>query len=167
MRALRFLIQFRSNTLLMSVSLSTGVAATATLQFLDSNIENLDISDADGVEDWHERFEQYCLTNPLVDSSNKTAHYLTKIGKPGYRLLKDLAFPDPVASKDVNDLQKLLLAHLQPTPFQMAERERFHSLVRKPGESLRSFVLKVQQQAAKCNFGSSLANKCETGWWPE
>ena len=93
----------------MSVSLSTGVAATATLQFLDSNIENLDISDADGVEDWHERFEQYCLTNPLVDSSNKTAHYLTKIGKPGYRLLKDLAFPDPVASKDVNDLQKLFL----------------------------------------------------------
>ena len=122
-------IQFYFNS---SVCYSTGFATKVTLQFFDSNIENLNISDVDGIKDWHERFEQYCLTNPLIDSSNKTAHYFTKIGKAGYRLLKDLAYPDRVASKDATDLQKLLLAHLQPPNFQAVEGERFHNLVQKP-----------------------------------
>ena len=125
---------------------STGVAAKAIFQVIDSNIENLDISDVDGVEDWHDRFEQYCLTNPLINSTNATAHYITKIGKAAYRLLRDLAFPDKVSTKTVTDLKKLLTEHLEPTNFQAAERERFHNLT--STETWRILALVRPQGAA-------------------
>lgn len=156
-------IQFPLSAILMTSPPSTGVAAKATLHFFDSSIENLDISDIDGVEDWHERFDQYCLTNPLIDTSNKTAHYITKIGKAGYRLLKDLAYPDSVSSKDVTDLQKLLLEHLRPTNFQAAERERFHNL---------AFLCvcsssKCSNKQPNAILVPAFLNKCAAGWWLE
>lgn len=128
--------------------------STATMG--STQLENLDIEDIQGVEDWHIRFEQYCITNPKVETSNKTAFYLTFVGKKAFRLLRDLAYPNDITKMDVGQLSTLLLDHLQPVHYEAAERERFYNITRRPEEALRSFVLRIQQQAAKCNFGASL-----------
>ena len=121
-----------------------------------SPLEKLDITDIDGVTDWHERFELYTETNSEITAANKTAHYLTLIGKQAYRLLKDLAFPKTISTMDVTDLQKLLQSHLTPDNYELAERQKFHNITKKPDESYRLFILRIQQQASKCNFGSNL-----------
>ena len=124
-----------------------------------TTMENLDITEISDIEDWHERFDQYCITNDKVTDANKTAFYVTFIGKKAYRLLKDLAYPQSVADMDVGSLKNLLQGHLKLLNFEAAERERFHNLTRKSDETLRSFVLRVQQQAAKCNFGWALEDQ--------
>ena len=123
---------------------------------MQASLEPLDISDVTGISDWHERFQLYVITNDKITDKNKTAHYVSLIGKDAYRLLKDLAFPDKVADKNVADLESLLVKHLQIQDFELAEREKFHNLTKKPQETNRSFMLRVQRQAAKCNFGAAL-----------
>ena len=122
-------------------------------------IEPLDVEDINGISDWHERFEHLCKTSEKINASNKTSFYITYVGKQAYRLLKDLAFPDKVETFKVDKLQKLLEAHIQPVNFEAVEREKFHNLRQRPGESLRSFLLSIQQQAAKCSFGSTLEDQ--------
>ena len=56
----------------------------------------------------------------------------------------------------VENLQKLLEAHIQPVNFVAAEREKFHNLRQRADESARSFLLRIQQQAAKCDFAGTL-----------
>jgi len=123
---------------------------------MEGRIEKLDVTDPDGIEDWHERFEQYVLTNADITPANKTAHYITLVGKEGYRLLKDLAYPKVVSTMDVDILRQLLEKHLRPVNFEAVERERFHNLTRKVDEPFKLFILRVQQQAARCNFGTEL-----------
>ena len=78
------------------------------------------------------------------------------IGKDAYRLLKDLAYPEKPTSLSVSKMQTLLEKHLQPRNFEVAEREKFHTMSKKTEESHRSFILRVQRQASKCNFGANL-----------
>ena len=119
-------------------------------------IEPLDLEDIEGVTDWHERFFHFCKTDSKVDSTNMISFYITFIGKKAYRRLKDLAFPSKVEDVSVTNLQKLLEAHIQPVNFVAAEREKFHNLRQRPDESPRSFLLRIQQQAAKCDFAGTL-----------
>ena len=71
-------------------------------------LEKLDVQDPAGIEAWHERFDLYVVTNDKIKDSNKTAWYLTLIGKEAYDLLKELAFPDNLKDKTVAELQQLL-----------------------------------------------------------
>ncbi len=123
---------------------------------MERYLEPLDLADTAGIVNWHERFTLWARTNPNITNENRTAFYLTMVGKDGYNLLKDLAFPQNVNTRTVADLQMLLQGHLQPTNFMATERARFHNLTRRAGETLRSFLLRLQQQAAKCNFGNQL-----------
>ena len=123
---------------------------------MDRCLEKLDISAAETITNWHERFELFAMTNDRIKKENKTAFYLTMVGKEAYDLLKDLAYPNIIKEMDVTELQELLQDHLRPVQFETTERAKFNSLVRTPGEALRSFLLRVQQSAAKCNFGFNL-----------
>ena len=118
-------------------------------------LEKIDLSDPASVENWHERFDLYVQTNTQIDSTNQTAFYLTMIGKDAYDLLKDLAYPDPIRNKTVDALD-LLMGHLRPVHFEATERARFHNIIRRGEEPLREFLLRLQRQASKCNFGTQL-----------
>ena len=122
-------------------------------------IEKLDLNDINSLEDWFERFELMCSTNKEINSSNKTAYYLTLVGKEGYSLLKDLMFPSKVANEGCEDLHKVLVTHLKPVNFEALERAKFHTIIREPNENLNHFLLRLQNQASKCNFGSDLKNQ--------
>lgn len=119
-------------------------------------LEKMDLTDPAGVENWHERFELYVITNDRIDGSNQTPFYLTMVGKEAYDLLKDLAYPEAPRSKTVKELQGLLMAYLRPVHFETTERARFHNISRRADEPLREFLLRLQRQASKCNFGDQL-----------
>ena len=120
------------------------------------NIEPLDLQNPAGIEGWHERFGYYVETNDKIDAKNETAWYLTLVGQEAHELLRALAYPDKLRDKKVDELEALLLNHLRPTHFEATERAKFHNMMRHPEEPLRSFLLRLQKQAAKCDFGAEL-----------
>ena len=122
-------------------------------------LEKLDVSDPANVENWHERFNFYAVTNAEITDKNKVAWYLAHVGKDAYNLLKDLAYPVELDSKKVEDFKKMLLDHLRPATFETTERAKFHTLTRRSGESFRTFLLQLRRQASKCNFGGELTTQ--------
>lgn len=122
-------------------------------------LEPLDIADVSSLDQWIERFEIFAQLNKEVKEDNITAHYLSIIGRDAYGLLKDLVYPDSLASKTPRTLHSILTAHLRPANFTATERAKFHSIIREQGESMRAFLLRIQRQAARCEFGEQLKTK--------
>jgi len=122
-------------------------------------LESLDIHDLNALEDWLERFELHAITNKAIKDENVTAFYLTYIGKEAYSLLKDLAFPKKLTDSNPKELHKLLIDHLKPQNFELTERAKFHSLIRDSSESYKDFLLRLQKQSSKCNFGNNLSTQ--------
>ena len=50
----------------------------------------------------------------------------------------------------------MLKQHIQSSNYTTVQRAKFHNLMRNKGESFRSFMLRLQQQASKCNFNADL-----------
>ena len=123
---------------------------------MEPTLEKLDISDPASLDNWHERFDFFADTNSKITTSNRISWYVTLIGKEAYDLLKVLAFPDSITCKSVAELQKLLRDYLRPTHYEATKRARFHNLSRRSDETQRGFLLRIQRQAAKCNFGTDL-----------
>ncbi|VDP89250.1 unnamed protein product [Echinostoma caproni] len=121
------------------------------------NLENLNIhASAREVEYYREPFEIWCITRKGLDEERKTAYFLTVIGKDAYSLLKNMAFPDSPISLSYESLKTLLLKHLQPANFETAERAKFHSLTRGECQPVCDFILQLQTQVSRCNFGNQL-----------
>ena len=72
---------------------------------MDRCLEKLDVSAPDTICNWHERFSLYTITNDRINDKNKTAFYLTMVGKEAFDLLKDLAYPKAIKEMEVDDLQ--------------------------------------------------------------
>ncbi|VDP93060.1 unnamed protein product [Echinostoma caproni] len=121
------------------------------------NLENLNIhANAREFKDYLERFEIWCNTRKGPDGERKTVYFLTVIGKDAYSLLKDLAFPDSHISLSYESLNSLLLKYLQPANFEATERAKFHSLTRGGSQPERDFILQLQMEASRFNFGDQL-----------
>ena len=119
------------------------------LESLNTNLSSREI------EDYLERFEIWCTTRNLKEDK-KSANFLTSIGKDAYSLVKNLAFPEPPILLPYETLKNLLLKHVQPINFEAAERAKFHTLFRQDRQDIRQFILQLQTQAARCNFGDQL-----------
>ena len=121
-------------------------------------LEPLDISDINCIEDWFERFAFYVVTNDKIDDPKKEIAYLvTFMGKDAYKLLKELCYPKKPSDLTTKDIKDCLLKHLRPKNYEVHERAVFNSLVRKPNQSVPDFILTLQKQAMKCNFGAELS----------
>ena len=118
--------------------------------------EKLDVDNPDSPKSWYKRFEFYCKTNKNVTKKNKIAFYFTLAGKEAYDLLVDLCYPDETDGKSIDYLKLLPRNHLLPRNFETVERAKLNRICRNTDEPLKSFLLRVQQQAAKCNFGDQL-----------
>ncbi|VDP94811.1 unnamed protein product [Echinostoma caproni] len=68
----------------------------------------------------------------------------------------DAAFPDSPISLSFESLKTLLLKHLQPANFEAAERAKFQSLTRGGSQPVYNFIVQLQTQASRCNFGDHL-----------
>jgi len=121
-----------------------------------NTIEPLDIRDTARVEGWYTRFVLWTKTNPQVTEANKTAFYLTMVGKEAFHLISDLMYPQKPEDCQPDEMHKILKNYLLPSNHELAEVIKFSSITRETDESFSSFVLRVQKQAAKCNFGEQL-----------
>ena len=70
--------------------------------------------------------------------------------------MRNLVSPDKPGDKSYDELVAALKKHFNPTPSEMVQRSKFHSRVRRPGETIAAFVADLRSLAEFCNFGSSL-----------
>jgi len=119
-------------------------------------MEPINVKDFSGINEWYERFTLWTVTNEKVNDNNRIAYYLTMIGKDAYQLIKDLIYPNKPSDCKPNDLHKILTNHLKPQMNELAEITKFNTITREAKETYASFLLRIQQQAARCNFADQL-----------
>ncbi|CAH8652284.1 unnamed protein product [Schistosoma intercalatum] len=124
---------------------------------MEPTMEKLDIhSTPQAFEDYFEMFEIWSMTKKDVKGDKIVAHFLTFIGREAYSLLKTLAYPEKPISLPYAILKELLLSHVKCTSFECREWTKFHKMVCRNDQKAREFILELQKQAAKCNFGYQL-----------
>ncbi|VDP81214.1 unnamed protein product [Echinostoma caproni] len=82
--------------------------------------------------------------------------FLTLGGRELCSLVKNLAFLNVPAELPFEKLKSLLLDHILPVSFQATERCRFNSMIRAANMPCREFILQLNKQASKCNYGDRL-----------
>ena len=110
-------------------------------------------------EDWTqyvERVDHFFAANEITDDSKKKSAFLAVIGPTTYTLVRNLVSPAKPGEKSYDELVKALKDHFNPTPSETVQRSRFHNRVRKPGESVATFVAELRSLAEFCNFGAVL-----------
>ena len=106
-----------------------------------------------------ERLEQFLQANDIVGEAkaNKTRSvFLAVIGPGPYKLLRSLLAPEKPAEKTFDELVSVLTKHYSPPPSEIVQRFRFHTRVRKSGESVATFVAELRGLSEFCNFDNSL-----------
>ena len=119
------------------------------------------IEEFDGSKDgdWQlyvERLEHFFLANGISDADKKRAVFLSVIGPTTYKILRSIVSPAKPGDKEYSELVEKLSQHFRPTPSEIVERFKFHSRVRKPAESVATFVAELRSLSEFCNFGDTL-----------
>ena len=78
------------------------------------------------------------------------------VGPTTYRLLKSLLAPAKSGEKTYDELVAKLTTHYAPTPSETVQRHKFHTRVRREGETVATFVSELRSIATFCNFGDNL-----------
>ncbi|XP_074039513.1 uncharacterized protein [Leptinotarsa decemlineata] len=86
----------------------------------------------------------------------KTAILITAMGDETFELMVDLCSPEKPENKSYEDLVKLVVNHLQPTPSEIAERYKFRQRKQEPSESIACYVAVLKKLSKNCNFGTNL-----------
>lgn len=73
-----------------------------------------------------------------------------------FSLMKNLTFPRSLASVPLQELTALLLIRVVPVNSQATGYAKFHSSVRGQNVRFHEFILTLQSQLSKCNFGDQL-----------
>ncbi|VDP78919.1 unnamed protein product [Echinostoma caproni] len=87
---------------------------------------------------------------------NHSVLFLTLGGRELYSLMKNLAFPNVPAELPFEKLKSLLRDHILPVDFQVTERAKLNSMIRAANTPCREFILQLNKQASKCNYGDRL-----------
>ena len=96
-----------------------------------------------GREDWvsyTERLEQYFIGNNVTVATKKRAVLFSVCGAETYKLIRNLVAPAKPTSKSFEQLVELVHTDLNPKPSVMVERFKFHTCIRREGESVVTFV---------------------------
>ena len=124
---------------------------------MDPGFGNFNVnSSAMEAEAYFKRFKFWCLTQTKLSPQIKAAHFYTLIGQEASQLVQKLMYPADLFDVSYEDVKAWILSHVQPANYEIAERAKFNSLVREANESLKIFVLRLQQQAARCYFADNL-----------
>ena len=110
-------------------------------------------------EEWQQyedRLGHFFIANGIVDAEKKRAVFLSIIGVSTYRLLHNLVSLSKPGEKSFAELTAVLRKHFHPTPSVIVERFKFHSRVRKPGESVATFISELRCLSQFCGFGDTL-----------
>ena len=110
-------------------------------------------------EEWQqyvERLGHFFIANGIDSAEKKRAVFLSVIGPSTYKVLHNLVSPVKPGEKTFDELVEALSKHYNPAPSEIVQRCKFHSRLRKPGESVAVFVSELRSLSEYCKFGESL-----------
>ena len=118
------------------------------------------VDEFDGVKDdwlqYVERLEHFYTANGITDADKKKAVLLTVTCAVTYKVLRNILAPDKPGEKMYAELVEALSKHYRQTPSEIVERYKFHTRVRKAGESIANYVAELRSLSEYCNFGAVL-----------
>ena len=94
--------------------------------------------------------------NGADTDAKKLSAFLAAIEPAAYKVLRNLVAPAKPGEKSYKDLVDKLTLHFSLPPSETVQRFRIHTRVRKPGESIATFLAELRSLAEFCNFGPSL-----------
>ena len=103
-----------------------------------------------------ERLGHVFVANEITEEDKKRAIFLSVIGASTYKLLSSLLAPAKPGEKSYTFLIDKLSEHFTPVLSEIVERFKFHTRLRKPGESVTAFVSELRSLAKPCNCGDTL-----------
>ncbi len=113
---------------------------------MDPKLECLNINcSADEVAEYIDRFNFWIDTRGTNDEKAIKGAFLTAAGKDAFSLLKTLVYPKTLRDTPIAEIKGALLRHVRPAQFELVERAKFHTLVRSANETVREFVVRIQQ----------------------
>ena len=112
----------------------------------------------ESVEDFHERFEFYCVANGIREdnAAKKKAMFITLLGQENFAKLKVLASPTTVNDLSLDAIVQLLSQHFRPATIEIAERFKFFKRKQKEDESATEYMGQLRRLGRTCNFGAYL-----------
>ncbi|XP_055712912.1 uncharacterized protein LOC129807568 [Phlebotomus papatasi] len=103
-----------------------------------------------------ERLEKLFFINNIEDDKMKCALFISFVGQNIYKVLKSALHPQTVDSKTYSQLVAVLKEKYSPAKNVITERYRFYKREQSPEESIRDYVVALQQLAESCEFGDFL-----------
>ncbi|UYV81377.1 hypothetical protein LAZ67_20000992 [Cordylochernes scorpioides] len=124
-----------------------GVRHPGMFEKFDENLEN--------VENYIYRLKQFMLISKTkVDF--KTPFLISSIGPKYFGILRNLVFPEEVDQVPFDKLCMILLKHFNPKTNIIYERFIFQKMDQKSGETISKYMIRLKEQAQRCNFGDFL-----------
>ena len=94
-------------------------------------------------ENWQQYVEwlQFFMeANGVTDASKKRATFLSVVGPATFQLLRSLIVPANPSDKTFEELTEVLKTHFNPEPSEIVERYTFHTRIRRPGETVATYL---------------------------
>ena len=114
------------------------------------------VSSRDNWPQYVECLEYFFVANGITNAGKKRAVLLSVMGTATYKTLQNILSPVKPGEKTYAELVEKLKTHFKPAPSEIVERFKFHSCVRKAGESVSSYLAELRLLSEHCNFGESL-----------
>ncbi|UYV67739.1 hypothetical protein LAZ67_5001822 [Cordylochernes scorpioides] len=121
--------------------------STGMFERFDENLEN--------VENYIYRLKQFMLISKTKEDF-KTPFLISSIGPKYFGILRNLVFPEEVDQVPFDKLCKILLKHFNPKTNIIYERFIFQKMDQKSGETIYKYIIRLKEQAQRCNFGDFL-----------
>ena len=113
-----------------------------------------------GKESWEnytERLDFYFQANGIADAVQKRSILLSVCGAETFEILRSLVSPGKLTDKPYNDLVAAMNRHINPPSSKIRYRYELFSSTRQPGESIASFVTRLQSIGQYCAYGDATA----------
>ena len=110
-------------------------------------------------ENWQqyvERLQFFMEATGVTDASKKRATFLSVVGPTTFQLLRSLIAPANLSDKTFEELMEVLKTHFNPEPSEIVERYKFHTRIRRPGETVATYLSELRALSVSCNFGPVL-----------
>ena len=110
-------------------------------------------------ETYSERLENYFIANGITGESRedqKRAIVLSVCGLSTYQLIRNLVAPHKPSEISYDQLRTVVKDHFHPRRSEIVERFHFNSRIRKPTETVGTFVAELRRLSEFCGYVPNL-----------
>src|SRR5215469_3102421 len=116
---------------------------------------------AENFEDYVDRFDNFCAAHLISDDTisgenvikgQKVPLFLASIGAESFKILKNACYPENIGNLNFKKCCGYLNKHYADAKNIIYERFILHKTKQEENESINDFILRINQQAAKCEY---------------